>query len=312
MSTVKDMFHATQQLGASPGRRISDQLEALSVSRYTLEENFAQLESFAADLESDPRTVRAIARRSPDACEFVLRESVRLVHNYVAAAATLVAHTRNIKGELFDSAGGLPEYQDRVDCELSGNPRVQFLQRLRAFCLHCRPIDPGVTVSRVLAGTGPTTYTISLDVKSLREWDGWTAPARAYIDSCGTEVPILETCQRYRDVVAEFTDWFEQRVSERFRAELEDYEQKVGAFHVAELRDLINRDDVHPENSLSESEDRLFAGVFTSAELRELDAVDPQSNERLATACRLLAAHIPVYDELQRELSEWYARVSAG
>jgi len=109
------------------------------VSRYTLEHNFRQLETFAADLEGDARTVRGIARRSPDTCEFVLGESVRLTHNYVAAAMTLVAHTRNVERELFDSVGGLSGCQDRIDRELSSDPLVQFLKRLRVCAVRrCR------------------------------------------------------------------------------------------------------------------------------------------------------------------------------
>jgi len=312
MSTVKDLTHAIGQLGTSPGRRPAHQLEALSVSRYTLEHNFRQLETFAADLEGDARTVRGIARRSPDTCEFVLGESVRLTHNYVAAAMTLVAHTRNVERELFDSVGGLSGCQDRIDRELSSDPLVQFLKRLRVFSLHCRPVTPGVTVKRVIHGKGPTTYTLSLDAKSLLEWDDWTAPARSYIDSCGAEVPLLETCQRYRDKVFEFTDWFEGRVSEEFRSELDDYQTKLRAFHLAEIRDLVARGDVSSEDSLDECEDMIFAGVLTTKELSELAAAGRGSNERLAAALRLLAAHIPVSDGFRRELTEWYKRVSGS
>jgi len=69
---------------------------------------------------------------------------------------------------------------------------------------------------------------------------------------------------------------------------------------------------VSSEDSLDECEDMIFAGVLTTKELSELAAAGRGSNERLAAALRLLAAHIPVSDGFRRELTEWYKRVSGS
>lgn len=311
MSTVETFLQRVRELGGSPGRQSAHLLEALAVSRHTFQQNYAELEFYLAAQENDAQQTRRIARRSPDVCEAVLNETVRLLHNYVTGAKTLVAHTRNLWDALFKESGEFPEFQQQIDDEFTEDPLTQFVQRLRAYCLHWRPVEPGMTVTRVI-GEYQMTRTVSLRVEDLSEWDDWTAPARAFLRSSGKEIPLLSTCRRYRDKVAAFTDWFEERARSLRRSELEDYEARWEAVHIAELENLIERGELELGAPLAEHEDMLFVGVLTSEELRELAEGVISPHERADEAIVLLGRHVSLPQSFRSRLLEWYDRASAA
>jgi hypothetical protein len=311
MSTVETLMQRMRELGGSPGRHSAHLLEALAVSRHTFQQNYAELERYLAAQEDDAQQTRRIARRSPDTCEAVLNETVRLLHNYVTGAKTLVAHTRNLWDALFKEGGEFPEFQQRIDDEFKEDPLTQFVQRLRAYCLHWRPIDPGMTV-KWATGRNQMTRTVSLRVEDLSEWDDWTAPARVFLRGSGREVPLLSTCRCYRDKVAAFTDWFEDCARSLRRSELEDYEARWQAFHIAELEDLIERGELQLGAPLAEHEDMLFAGVLTSVELQELAEGVTSPHERADAAIVLLGRHVSLPQSFRSRLVEWYDRASAA
>lgn len=309
MSTVDALLTSIKRLGDSPGRPCGHLLEALAVTRHTFDRNYADLKLYLEEQEAGPELPRRVGRRSPDTCEDLLNETVRLIHNYVTGAKTLVTHTRNSWRILFEESGEFPEFQRRIDEEFKDDPLTQFVQRLRAYCLHCRPVDPGISIKRYLRD-GRTVRTVSLRVKDLADWADWNAAAKAFLDGVGSEIPLLDTCRRYRDKVSSFTDWFEEQTRALRQRDLEDYEYAQRAFHEAELEDLMTRGELEVGAVLAVQEEMLFAGVLLCDELRQLAEGPSEPEERANVAIGLLGRHVDTPELFRKRLFEWYRRAS--
>jgi len=64
------------------------------------------------------------------------REVTRLLHNFVAAAKSLVEHTRNHMRAKYAGTDFKKEYQARIDQNFTRDPLVQFVEDLRNYMLH--------------------------------------------------------------------------------------------------------------------------------------------------------------------------------
>ncbi|CAA9328794.1 MAG: hypothetical protein AVDCRST_MAG93-6092 [uncultured Chloroflexia bacterium] len=67
-----------------------------------------------------------------------------------------------------------------------------------------------------------TDNSLSLNANRLREWDGWTAPSREYLDSFDDRLEIRPMADEHESVVRSFYEWFDPRLSEIYRDPVEE------------------------------------------------------------------------------------------
>lgn len=86
-----------EQLRATEGWRIRSKLEVFSISIYTFEKNNKELVNLLNQYETDSNLALKISSFSNrETFEAFLTEIIRLLHNYLASAMTLVDHTRKL------------------------------------------------------------------------------------------------------------------------------------------------------------------------------------------------------------------------
>ena len=137
--------------------------------------------------------------------EFMAALDQRLF-NLISASIALVDYTRvvvkNYQGSTFAR-----DFNRRND-ELAKAPRTVFLRRFRNYLVH---VGSAPFEMHAKFGTGEDdTIEFDLSLSSealLRQFDEWTAPARTYIQSCGTSVPLLETITAYLDAMDGLYKW---------------------------------------------------------------------------------------------------------
>lgn len=178
---------------------------------------------------NDPDEVlRLLSPGNREASEQTHREVTRRVHNFVAASLTLVDHTRKFIRKHYGDTPILHAYKEKVAADFANDPLVRFVQDLRNFMLH-----NGLPVSEIFLhfeanpdlpdGAGDFTTGIHIRADQLSTWDGWTAPARAFLKNCGEFVDIRAFTETYTDKIIAFQVWLQ--------AELDQ-------FHLADLQEL--------------------------------------------------------------------------
>jgi len=137
-----------------------------------------------------------------------LGEAARLLHNFLAAAATLRDHTRRLRQQHPLSNKSLSdEYDSRARTTFAESPLSNFIQDLRNYTLHRRlPFVQG-SLTRHLP-TEAMTATASLRKEELQTWSGWNARARSYLEAAEDQMDLLEVVELYSSAVDGFNVWF--------------------------------------------------------------------------------------------------------
>lgn len=136
-----------------------------------------------------------------------LDEVDRLLHNYLAAAASLRDHTRRLWRKYPPAKTALTvEYDRRVKEAFADSPLANFVQRLRNFSLHAQlPVAQGQFTWSPDDGERST---VVLNRAALLEWGGWNVGARSFIDAAEADIDLQEVVGAYTALVHDFNQWF--------------------------------------------------------------------------------------------------------
>lgn len=170
--------------------------------------------------------LRLMAVANREAGSQTHREVTRRVHNFVAAALTLVEHTRIFMRENYGSTPILDRYQAKIDADFKDRPLVRFVQDLRNYILHnglpnstmymnfqSNPDQPG---------TGTFETGIHINAALLLEWRNWSAAARTFIESCGEFVDIRTVAESYTDRILSFHGWLQGELDQLHSDDLDE------------------------------------------------------------------------------------------
>lgn len=191
----------------SPGAPLRKELAAVARSYRLFHGNAAELERFLAQYDDPVARHELWVERNRDCFDAFLDEVDRLFHNFLAAAATLRDHTRNLWDKYPPPDPALTaQYEKRVKEAFADSPLVQFVQRLRNYTSHTKlPLALGRFSWTPEAGEKSTTI---LPKASLLEWDGWTTTARRFIESHAGDLDLRQILWDYVKCVDEFNQWF--------------------------------------------------------------------------------------------------------
>jgi hypothetical protein len=141
-------------------------------------------------------------------------EVMCLLHNFVAAAKSLIDHSRAVYRDLYEPCGAISQYQSEVDRRFVDDPLSTFIVDLRRMAQHQRL--PSVRFNLRIENQSPRgnstlESTFQLTVDDLRRFTGWTAPSREYLDRAGETIDIAAVTREYHDHVMAFYTWFREQ-----------------------------------------------------------------------------------------------------
>ena len=141
-------------------------------------------------------------------------EIIRLLHNFLAAAKTLVDHTRVVVQTLYNSTHPFRvEYDERKDLQFKYSELSHFVHDLRNYALHRRIPVTNATLT-VAPARDRLISTVCLSVDSLRQWDGWSKTTKLYLQNLRDKLPLLYVMEPYKELVSEFNSWMVNRIKE--------------------------------------------------------------------------------------------------
>ncbi|MFP3517514.1 hypothetical protein SB766_15090 [Pseudomonas sp. SIMBA_077] len=160
-----------------------------------------------------------------DAGDQAHREINRHIHNFVAAAKTVVDHTRVMLNERYIATDIHHEINQRIKETVGASPVCKFVHDLRNFMVH-----KGLPNSEMYmqgSNTGPDgdmhfKTGIRINATSLLDFKSWTAPALKYIQQAGDYVEIDIFTTQYVDEVKALHSWLDITLTQHHAADLNE------------------------------------------------------------------------------------------
>jgi hypothetical protein len=149
---------------------------------------------------------------------------VRALHNYVAAATTLVDHTRRI---LRGRSGPILEAFEARKGGVVAHPEVPFIHGLRNYVLHHSLPFIGHQVHVEPRPDVVATGEIRLSVGELASWSGWSPQARTFLASHGQDLALRPVIDKHAELVVDLNLWLVQQLSDANAAALNEVNRLV-------------------------------------------------------------------------------------
>jgi hypothetical protein len=161
------------------------------------------LSAIGTDFELAMELVQNV--RPPDVRDAVQAELDQRLHNYVASTSSLVDQTRRVV-ERYEGTWFAKEYTKRKET-ITGTPVVGFVRDLRNYALHRALPFLGHSLSFAGAEVENFESQVQLSTAALSAWDGWKAPAKAYLAQCGDAVDLHEAIAAHMAIYEEMWRW---------------------------------------------------------------------------------------------------------
>jgi hypothetical protein len=195
--------------GDAPENETLRRVHQFGFSITLFERNRAELALFLEYL-TDPAVSAAILPQDERwRRKEALGEVQFLLHNFVAAAMSLVDHTRVFYNEIYAPKNLMASYQAEITSRFADDPLSQFVKCLRQMAQHYRLPNPGISVQFSKAEQGHSLRTeLSIKKDDLESFSGWTKPARTYIATAPDAIDISALVKAYSEHIAAFYAWF--------------------------------------------------------------------------------------------------------
>lgn len=281
-------------------------LTGFNISLYIFNNNYLQLKQLVEFLVNNPESEYLMDVRNRDRLNNSLSEVLRLLHNFVAAAMSLVDHTRNIYDKLYKETGKFPDYQDRINKEFVNNPLIHFVHCLRQYCQHYRAPDISIQTSWN-KNDGKFKKTIDLLKDDLKAFSSWNANASKYLDLIEKRVDVDELIGAYRKKVLGFHVWFNSRQKEIHKTEFDLLRKKEEELLTVQLSHFLDTALSAKEKSKTGEVD-IFYGIFNSRDYKELSEMPMNSPKRCVRAIELLQGYLLISDDVRKKINDWYEK----
>jgi len=239
----KGILRLQTEIEASRGWFLHRQFAKMEIPYYVLFGNARQLLDMAIRHNDPSQTSHLWDIRNRAKMQAELNETVRLVHNFVAAAKSLVDHTRSIAEETFEPAL-FERYCHEVKARFAEDPLSQFVQQLRNYALHCTTPE---IVAQFHYSEGDEKSQLVLSVRSLLQWSRWNTFSRAFISSHKTDIPIRSVVDSYCVKADEFRKWLIDLFASEFAVEISHLHQLQERLKELYRQDGLPVDEIVPE-----------------------------------------------------------------
>ena len=292
-------------LEAMPEYSLFRSLMSFNISIFTFDKNYSDLQSFIGHVTSNPKYEQIHFVRHRDQLEEAMMHIIRLLHNYVASALSLIDHSRRVNKRLYQEEDLFPDYPTRASDDFTHDPLSQFIKCLRHYCQHYRSPNLQLTTS-IASPTSPAVRTIELVKEDLISFDGWNSTAKKFLVSFEEKIDVLAIASEYRLKVLSFYKWFQLRQREIHSQEFEVMREKEGEISMRMLEMRIKSSYARNKENGPHERDEIFLSMLDSAELEELDLIPIDSDERPMRGIAIVEKLFPIPADLQAQIIEWY------
>jgi hypothetical protein len=232
------------ELDQSEDYRLRGRLRLFGISLRTLEVNYQELLVSLAAIRPQAIPEDLGTPVGDDWIMPQLANICRHLHNYLAAASSLIDHTRVLHKEIYEPSGLIPDYQAEVDARFKENGLTRLVNALRNINIHCHHLIITYSQRVNIDRAGPSmTCDVFIRKEVILAHNNLHAAARAFLESSGDQIGLESVIRSYHETMLDFHEWFSTRQhqihGEAFR-HVERIEQ--------ELRDIKAAEKAYFEN----------------------------------------------------------------
>ncbi len=286
-----------REIEASEGYRLHSRMNLLEKSYFVFDANYLNLKHILDEFEQPMVFLKLWEERTRDRFDLFIDDVIRLFHNYLAGATTLLDHIDTLRDGLYEDTGFSEEYQARWEKEVGAPALPRFIEDLLVYMLHKGLPFALAELNFGRIGSGVEVESaIRLDVAKLEEWEHWSEKGREYLDTLEGKVKLDDVVGEHTAIVAGFYQWFVLRQSELHREALQELEELEG-----KRRD--HRQKIRGIEDLLESAERTAIGAREDRERlsKELEEERKRRETERARAQELEA-------DLERERNKGFWR----
>ncbi|MDQ3749460.1 MAG: hypothetical protein M3367_10700 [Acidobacteriota bacterium] len=183
------------------GGEIFEKIKEIERSLYIFQGNFKEL-LMEINNFSQPENLVFFDVRNRENLESILVEIARRLHNFVAAALSLVEHTRRIVKEMYENTPFILEYKSELEKRIIFNEQIQFVHDLRNFTLHYElpPIAASLELNVI-------EHKLTIDIESLKKWTNWKSIPKKFLAVQSSDIILIDLVKKYAEIIFLFHDW---------------------------------------------------------------------------------------------------------
>lgn len=154
------------------------------------------------------------------------RELAQRLHNYLAAATSLIDHVRRL---MRGRTGAIAAEFEQRKRALYANAEVSFVQDLRNYAVHRSLPVTGHKVAMRQGAEPAFESEVTLSIPHLLEWGKWTARSRDFLAQQGTSLALRHVIRRHGSRMRDLNAWLYNSLSSANEAALTDANRLVVA-----------------------------------------------------------------------------------
>lgn len=281
-----------------PEYQIVQRVRHLQVSLELFRRNHQKLSSLLKGFESS-EPLRFLGNVNDWKRQELMKEVMFSLHDFVAAATSLVNHSRVLYNDLYREAGVFPEYKDEIRKRFASDPAVQFLHCLRNMAQHYRL--PNVNFTTAIRTDGRILVSVELLKSDLVKFSGWNVHARRYLDEVVEKCDLSSLVEEYHTKVIDYYRWLVDRQQRLHQADMQRLREVQDAELQRQKPVLMKR--ILEELSRCERAGRgsliqILQPVLSSDDRRDLHRLEPNAVEWTSSALSRIQARFHLPDDV--------------
>jgi len=229
-------YELHQKIHASNGMQFLNRRKRRAFSLNIFSGNFHELRRACEVVENPEIGVQLMSKTMKDVGTHAHMEVMRLFHNFLASAKSLIDHTRVFVDEHYENTPLKHEYEEKIKSDFASDPLIKFVQDMRNYMVH-RGMPSGsmsLTATRNPETNEQTLKsTVSIDRDRLLDWSGWTKPSMIFIQGADARITISSICNTYSEKIINFYQWFDQKLYHHHEVDIEEFNDLQQKYVVA-------------------------------------------------------------------------------
>lgn len=246
MNSPSKAYSLFKQIHASPGMKYLNRRKLRAFTFNIFMGNYTELKK-AYELVENPKVGFDLMTKYRHTAGIQAHmEVMRLFHNFLASAKSLVDHTRAFVDEHYINSSFKQSYDQKIQADFAKDPLVKFVQDLRNYMLHRGLPNGSMTIQiKKIDGTNAQdlSTTVSINRDKLLEWSKWTQLSRTYLESSDEDLKISKIGNDYGQKVLAFYEWFDKRLEKHHEQDLIAFELLQKEYEIAEKQENTQREN---------------------------------------------------------------------
>lgn len=293
------------ELRNSPEYEIVRELQGHDLSVFIFDRNYQRLLHMRRALSENPDAKTLMYARNHDLLMEFLSEIIRMIHNFVASAMSLIDHTRRIYNTHYRDSNLIPEYEKVKNETFVKDPLSCFVRDLRKYCQHYKA--PNIEFETYFETMQhEPKYTFFLLRDDLLAFRDWSSLAKNFLKE-KEKVDVLEVAGLYRERVLKFHHWFSIKRREIHADKIKSFRERENEVLFLILEDKIEFTEALSKQEFPHKKDEIFLSFFSSSDFDKLEKIPRDSLDRPLQAIKWIEErHFQLPEKMKKRIIDLY------